>query len=401
MSALNAGLPKPAAINTAFPVGDLAPKSGQSALLTMRDGSQWLRTGAVIPRAGYPDAAAVEHLRAHIFTEITGATAIAATGVATDGNGTFVVAYNSTTQVLVSNDYGATWTLRAHNSGGGAISDVVWTGIRFAGVGNDATGVFGATSSDGITWAQSTVATALVGYTVITAKACWTGTGVIVVAQSNTTAGIWTSPTGLSGTWTARTAALAINSAPQIDGFGANALIVLSTASATQQKSLDTGATWVSQSIGSANATGTKPIVLANNVAIVMLTATTYTFTTDFVNWSPTAFSAGVRAVNGGTFFKTPAGRVYGIGSGLNIVLFTDDGFAWREQAVSWLIYTDAATSPASCLFCFDGVRTAVCLGLGVSRKPRVASSSFGFSNGVGTGVTDSSTGLTLYARIK
>jgi len=91
-------------------------------------------TGTVALRCGglpqsvstYPIAALCETAKV-TGNPITLPESAGITDVATDGAGNFVVTYDDSTYVLVSNDYGAAWNAVAHNLGSSAIT-VAWSG---------------------------------------------------------------------------------------------------------------------------------------------------------------------------------------------------------------------------------------------------------------------------------
>lgn len=95
------------------PIGSMQFYHEAGASIFGPDGSEWLRTGLAKAAASYPVAAQLEHIK------VTGLQAtvasMAATQIATDGAGRFVIAFGDGNNVKVSTDGGATWNNVAHN----------------------------------------------------------------------------------------------------------------------------------------------------------------------------------------------------------------------------------------------------------------------------------------------
>jgi len=96
-------------------------------------GDELLRSGTVRLASNYPLAAKVESLMVHGAGIVTLPGSFSKiTGYAHNGSGTIVVCYNDVTNVLVSTNYGATWSLVPHNLGGAMPAySADWTGTKF------------------------------------------------------------------------------------------------------------------------------------------------------------------------------------------------------------------------------------------------------------------------------
>ena len=169
---MGSGLPKTLQSST-LPVGATLPLTLTGSAVTLGDGSVWLKYGVLARAALYPEAAALEHLRAHGFSNTAYTVPSGFRAVATDGLGTFVVADLHITNVQVSTDYGQTWAGVAHGLGVNA-TDVMWDGTQFIVVGNDTTNLSRSTSPTGAVWTN----TVTVGFSAVvtqTAKVAYSG----------------------------------------------------------------------------------------------------------------------------------------------------------------------------------------------------------------------------------
>jgi hypothetical protein len=238
-------------------VGDLIAHIDVGATFP-RGGSEYLRTGVVVPSTGYDGAAAIDFLRA------TGAAATQATSlsgytdIATDGGNNWVIAYGSTSNVLVSTDNRATWATVAHNAGGGvAINSVCYSAALglFICAGNTSTQFFIATQ---------TAASVASGWTVRTGSNISAGSSdattlirasanevIAVCGNAGANGCVSRSTNGTS--WTAKNLALAIgnNSLPvqQLTHLGSS--IWIAQGSSSMQRTTDGGDTWATVTTGS------------------------------------------------------------------------------------------------------------------------------------------------------
>ena len=108
MGMYDAGLPKKSVPN-GLPLGAVMTMPEIGPLVTLGDGSQWLKSGYLLPKAGYEAAAKVVALGGHIFSwTASAALATGTTGIATNGTGTYVICFGDAANVYVSTDYGVT-----------------------------------------------------------------------------------------------------------------------------------------------------------------------------------------------------------------------------------------------------------------------------------------------------
>lgn len=319
------------------PVGSFMPSPIANALLTLADGSQWLRAGLALAAAGYVQAATVAHLRAHRFTRTATQASALVSALATNGSGTFVaVVPGDATNVYTSTDGGQTWTARAHNIGIGACA-IVWTGARFVAVGNNATtDVKAATSPDGVTWTLSSIATGLTATTAGTVDIAWDGSAVaVMVPGQDTTHTIYTSPSGLSGTWTARTIPASSQATAPYSKIGGGALGFVYTypnnGGTSITYSTDHGVTWASvNGLPIVNALGGKPMVGSGFVVIPPATGTVSNYSANFTSWA----GVGNSAAYYGTYVTPMAGGGWSSTNANNDLMTTTDGLNWTVQVM-------------------------------------------------------------------
>lgn len=377
-------------LGAGMPVGSFSYAPIDNPLLTMADGTQWLRSGLAVASAGYPVAASLVHMRAHRFTRA--ATQISSiSAIATDGAGTFVIAASGdSTNVFVSTDNGQTWTARAHNLGlsGSGVAAVVWTGARFVVVGNDgAPSVNAATSTNGTAWTLSTVASsglsAVAGGSV---DMCWNGTNVVVMVHGqDATHTIYTSPTGLSGTWTART--IPASSAPNISSRIAGAAFCTvytyaNGASGNVCYSTDGGLTWTlgTGHLPGSPVAGSKPMVGASWAAVVTAGGATVHYATALgAAWPQVAMSTSISAQR----ILPGSGGVWTSSNSAGQVLVTTDAINWTAQVGA---ETDSSKPlPAgSARWTCAGNASFVIGNSGTSDYPQFALSTLATPNGVG-----------------
>lgn len=161
-------------------------------LLTLDDGSEWLKQGTQISYSGkYAKAGKIDHIRGHGIAQA----AITATGSlgprsATDGVGNVVlvsgIAGNTIQQ---SADGGKTWTTRTVGGTGTAFCDVVWAGDRFIVVASTSTNAYFAHSTNGQTWTVGTTLTYLTSGAASIARLGYNPTtGTVLAAIGTTTA---------------------------------------------------------------------------------------------------------------------------------------------------------------------------------------------------------------------
>lgn len=323
-----------------MPVGSFSAMPTSNPLLTLADQSQWLRGGLAVAAAGYALAATLAHLRAHRFTRTSTQASGAVYAMATNGAGTFVaVVPGDSTNLYSSTDGGATWTARAHNMGiAVGPCAIVWTGSRFVAVGNDtSTAVKATTSPDGVTWTLSALASGLAATSVSSVDIAWDGSAVAVaIPGQNTSNTIYTSPTGLSGTWTARTVPGSSSYTAGNSRLGGGALGFVYTFASGNSNNLvystDHGATWASGTVSSGAGPAAKPMVGSGFVAIASVGGATSSlvYSTNFTSWAAISASA---AFYGNNVIPMAGGGWSAVDSA-NDLLTTTDGINWTAQVM-------------------------------------------------------------------
>ena len=238
-------------------VGDLIQHADVGALLT-RGGSEYLRTGVVISSTGYTGAAAVDYLLATGTAATQSTTLSGYTDIATDGGNNWVIAYGSTSNVLVSTDNRQTWATVAHNAGGGvAINSVCYSSALslFICAGNSSTQFFIATqtpASVATGWTARTGSAISAGSSDATTLIRASASEVIACCGNNASAGVVSRST--NGTsWAAKSFSASIGNnalnVQQLTFIGSNTWIA--QGSASMQRSTDGGDTWATVTTGS------------------------------------------------------------------------------------------------------------------------------------------------------
>lgn len=376
------------------PVGTMLAMPARAALLTLGDGSKWLRSGYLALAASYPTAAALQHMRAHSFSAT--ATVLGSNGLslATNGTGTWVIVRASASTISYSTDNGQTWSTAAHGMAANP-TKVVWAGARFVAVGNDSTLLAAGTSTDGITWANNVIANPGSGLTANTAVVAWNGSVVIAAVQGGDA---YTSTTG-TGSWTARTAGF--SGQPLIDANAFQTVIFQAAGSTAARRSAD-GITWSALTLPTANAVSSGPMLLADRLAYLTAVSgvtgirTTANFTTFSGLFIPPTPISGAQIEQ-----KFRSGSRIGLAAGSASaaqILFTSDGEVWEAHS----------TSDASGQYAYgEGNGRMVAMPLGTTTPILYAQSNLDASNAVGisavvgTGAAVSATQATFYARIQ
>lgn len=394
MSLMNAGLPNQPEkqLSVGVPVGAYEFMPSPTPLITMADGSQWLREGLVLPSASYPAAARVEHLRAHLFTQSSFTPSGACSSIATNGAGVFVACFGSA-QIHSSTDNGATWTARTIGWAFAVPVAVVWNGTRFiaVGCGND-TGpgtavLYAATSTDGVTWTANTISSAFSSS--VTAGTCdiaWNGSVLaVIIGNQPTNQSVWTSPTGLSGTWTARTLPGSVFAASGARISGGGLGFVISWNSASAYTSPD-GTTWTARTLPATPGGLYPAIITATSAALLTNTvsSTNVCYTTDLATWTNITLSAEPNILQGPQFLTRGSSfwALYGADSNLYRTL---DGINWTACVIG-----DAALTPPFTLV--SPQQRRVCIGDSAivqtagseAVRPAYAVSTLSASNAVG-----------------
>lgn len=341
MSLMNLGLPNQPdkASPGGLPVGYYLHAPSENPLLDMADGSRWLRAGLALPAADYPDAQALAHLRAHRFTRTargTNAPGAGGTGgvsIATNGAGTFVAVVGSdTTNLYVSFDHGQTWQTKAHNivpNNCGPCA-IVWTGTRFVAVGNDTVNqIVVTTSPDGNAWTAGSVGSAATSTSIGIVELVWNGSLLALMYPSqNTAQTIWTSATGLAGSWTARATpngATVNNSRLSAGGLGF--VMTYPGNNATGVLTSPDGINWTNYSLPSTAGGRTRPVVTGTGAVVYTSSGATGFYSTDLINWSNIALSTAL--------YPTQihlSGGVWATHNAQGSLITSTDGINWVSQ---------------------------------------------------------------------
>lgn len=226
--------------------------------ILVKGSREYLRCGTVISSTGYSDAAAIDFLRC-TGTAGTQSTSVGTyTDMATDGSGRWVIAFGSTSNLLVSTDNGATWATVAHNAGGGVgIYSVCYSAALnlFICAGNNSTNFYTSTQTPTNIASAWTVRTGSVigsGSSDATTLVRASANEVVMVAGNNGTTGCASRST--NGTsWTAGNFAAGIgnNNLPLQNLTYLGSSIWVANGSNTMQRSTDGGATWATVAAGS------------------------------------------------------------------------------------------------------------------------------------------------------
>ena len=265
-------------------IGDQMSFIDVGTLLTKPNGEVWLRNGQWVSPTAYPAAiqAKVPYLQA------TGQASAALPGnlvnnifdIATDGLGNFVIAYGNGTNIMVSTNYGLTWSLVAHNAGGN-ITSVCWDAkdSLFVCAGNTTVLFLTSTAtSAGVAsaWTART-GSAITAGTADTARVRASSSEVVMVCGGATTGGGSRSTNGT--TWSATNLSIALsttNNANGLTSLGSGIWIsILGTT--TGNRSTDGGSTWssVTLPLSAANSVFCNGILLISDSVGILYSSTT------------------------------------------------------------------------------------------------------------------------------
>ena len=371
-----AGLPRSSASGN-LPVGAAMLMQAGNSLVTMADRSVWLRTGVLAPASSYPAAARLEYLRAHNFSSVSPGSGTGGTTrrLATDGAGRYMLADGDTTNVRMSSDYGATWTNVAHGLGAFAATDVAYAGGTWLVVGNNGTTVVGNTSTNGTSFSGSfNIGSSVSLFSTATAQIAHSGTlFYVAVGGSDAANACWSSPTGLTGSWTNRTAA-ALGTSFALGAGGGKALVVISSSSGAH-KCTD-GASFTSTTLPFIAGTSARPAYIAGNF-VVYQTSSAYALSSDLTTFTQYDMPAGTGI---GYQWAVVGSRLIYLAASLSGIAYTSDGVNWDYQSAS--ISAGGAVSDA---FAADA-QSMVYQASGVATAYRAASSVIA-SNYVGRSV--------------
>ena len=137
-------------IRRVSPIGSMEYWAEAGATINQPDGSEWLRTGTVKSATGYTVAASLEHLKVS-GVPVTLPAAVSAYQIATDGAGTFVVAYGSSSNLLVSTNGGATWGTVSHGLGSDCYGVAYGGGVFVTACGTGTTASFASATPAAVT----------------------------------------------------------------------------------------------------------------------------------------------------------------------------------------------------------------------------------------------------------
>ena len=314
-----------------MPIGSAMLMQAGNNLVTMADGSVWLRTGVLAPAASYPLAAQREHLRAHSFGSISpgGSGAGTVRRVATDGAGRYMIADGDTVNVRMSADYGATWSNVAHNLGLAA-TDIAYAGGTWLVIGNSTTAVVGASSINGTSFSSNFTIGSGASLQASSAQAAHSGALFYVavggVDAANST---WSSATGLSGSWTNRTFSSLGNSGFGLGAGGGKALISITGASPMYR--CTDGGSFASTTAPSSPAIAARPAYIAG-AFIVFFSSSAYFYTTDSVAFAQYDLPIGCSI---GYQWALAGGRLVYLSAGNGGISYTTDGLTWDYQSTS------------------------------------------------------------------
>ncbi|SMC27213.1 hypothetical protein SAMN02745857_02753 [Andreprevotia lacus DSM 23236] len=327
MSVYNAGLPQATATSGGSSIGDMSwlPESGDTVVKA--DGSVWLRSGSFLPASAYPAAAQLEHLKVSGLLASNSAN-ITVIQAADNGAGSVVVTTGSTS-VLVSTDWGASYSLV--NPGLGLpVHAVAWVAAsgRFIIAGND-----GATSR--LAW--STTGTSYTagangpsGTLSGQIRAAATANQALFVVQNGSTA---TAVTTVDGA-TATPRAISIGAQPAVYA-GGNTFVILQSGSPGAYWSAD-GVTFNSFTLPATYGQA----AWAAGSWMFMTNTPAYHTTSDFSGWKARTLPFNATLI-GQTFFRLShdASRAYlGFASSYGAfpaLAWSNDGINWRLRWLS------------------------------------------------------------------
>lgn len=233
-------------------IGDQQFFCDSGFLITKPNADVMLRSGTLALASSYPSATSpiVEHLMCHGAAQIVmpaAPTMASSHNWAANGTGTIVLCYSDATNVMVSTNHGASWSLIAHNLGVQATT-VCWNGTQFIVAGNSTTTItcsYSVVAAVFTLGGSATVTTA----TANTAKMVWDSIGslALIVASGTNATQAATTPSGV--TLTARTLSQVItNPSPMVLGaVGVGRWYIAGSTTAATQSTAADGSTWVTR----------------------------------------------------------------------------------------------------------------------------------------------------------
>ena len=317
-----------------MPIGSAMLMQAGNNLVTMADGSVWLRTGVLAQAASYPLAAQREHLRAHSFGSISpgGSGAGTVRRVATDGAGRYMIADGDTAYVRMSSDYGATWSNVAHGMATAA-TDVAYAGGTWLVVSNTTAQLYANDSTNGTSFIGAyTIGTSGGSqFQADSAQIAHSGTlFYVAIGGSDTANNAWSSPTAASGTWTNRSVSATFGTSGFGLGAGGGKALISITGTPTMHRCTD-GGSFASTTAPSSPATAARPAYIAG-AFIVFFSSSSYFYTTDSVAFaqysSPTGCAIGYQ-------WALTGGRLVYLATSNSGISYTADGLTWDYQSTS------------------------------------------------------------------
>ena len=350
-------------IRRVSPLGSMEYWAEAGPTINQPDGSEWLRSGTVKAAAGYTVAASLEHIKVS-GVPVTLPAAVLVTQIATDSAGTFVAAYGSSSNLLVSTNGGATWATVSHGLGSGCYGVAYGGGVFVTACGTGATASFASATPAAVTstWtSRGTLSSALVNCRIFYGG----GKFVAIPAGSGTAAA--NSSTGTS--WSNCTLTASSNG-PAL-WTGTKWLVSPNGASTSGSQSTD-GATW---SAWTAPVGNIASMAYGNSVALIQSNVGVYRSTDGGTTWAlvNVAANSGYAPLDlnfDGTRFMATAGDASTRGA-----WYSTDGLTW---AVRNLALADG-TRP---IICSDGTRLVAMPA--ISSAAAVYSSNFSTADYVG-----------------
>lgn len=246
-------------------------------------GEVWLRSGTLALSSLYPAAIApiVEHIMCHGAAQIVmpaAPTQASPFSWAANGAGTIVLCFGNVTNVMVSTNHGASWSLIAHNLGVPATT-VCWNGTQFIVAGNSATTITCAYSIAAAVFTLGGTA-AVTTATANTAAIVWDSVGslALITVSGTSAAQAATTPSGV--TLTARTLSQNLTSpAPMVLGaLGVSRWYITSSTTAAVQSTAADGSAWANRTAPAASSSSIgalNNLVMANSIIIYKSTSGT------------------------------------------------------------------------------------------------------------------------------
>lgn len=319
------------------PIGaSMLSQPGQN-LMTLGDGSVWLRAGVLAAASLYPAAAQLTFLGAHGFTSRAAGAGVGSTQrrLATDGNGRYMLTDGDNSWVRMSNDRGKTWSNVAHGLGVPA-TDIIFADGRWVVVGNSVSYAFCNTSTNGTSFgAAVTLAGVLTSGVANTAQIAHSGALYYVAVAADTPLWLWSSPTAASGTWTNRSNSASTSSNMFGLGAGGGRAVVTIAAAPNVQTVVD-GSAAVDRNTGFSFGVSGQRAAYQNGMFVFWTSNTTFGTSTDLTTFTPQTQSAlSAVQVNPLQWFQANGRLSYAAANSFLGLLSTADGINFDYQSTS------------------------------------------------------------------